>query len=120
LVAACTPKLLHVARTRTHEIGPTARPVAVPEDLGDRSLPKATGQVELPLHIRWSGPPLTYDLDDPADRARVYEQILREGTEDDVRSYIDADQLADIFDELVLPATVRQAWSSWLNRNRHV
>jgi hypothetical protein len=57
---------------------------------------------------------MTYDLDDAADRARVYEQVLREGTEDDVRFYIDPDQLAEVFDELVLPASVREAWSVWL------
>lgn len=60
---------------------------------------------------------MTYDLTDPADLARVYEQVLREGTEDDVRFYIDADQLADIFDELVLPVPVRQAWADWLDRH---
>lgn len=107
-----------MARTRTHEIGPTARPAAVPEDLDDPSLPKASGRVELPLHIRWSGPPLTYDLDDPIDLARVYEQVLREGTEEDVRFYIDADRLAEIFDELVLPPPVRGAWAGWLDRHR--
>jgi len=100
---------------RTIEIGPAARPIAVPEDLDDPSLPKATGRIELPLHIRWSRPPMTYNLDDPADRARVYEQVLREGTEDDVRYYIRVDELADIFDELVLPAPVRQAWAGWLD-----
>jgi hypothetical protein len=109
-----------MARTRTHEIGPTARPVAVPEDLGDRSLPKATGQVELPIHIRWSAPSMTYDLNDPIDRARVYEQVLREGTEDDVRFYIDPDQLADILDDLVLPAPVREAWAGWQDRHRRL
>lgn len=109
-----------MARTRTREIGPTARPVAVPEDLSDPSLSKATGQVELPMHIRWSGPPMTYDLNDHADRARVYEQVLREGTEDDVRFYIDPAQLAAIFDELVLPAPVREAWSDWLDSHRRV
>lgn len=92
----------------------------MPEDLSDPSLPKATGRVELPLHIRWSGPPLTYDLDDHADRARVYEQVLREGTEDDVRFYIDPARLAEIFDELVLPAPVREAWSEWLDRHDRV
>jgi hypothetical protein len=107
-----------VTRTRTLEIGPTSRPIAVPENLDDPSLPKATGRIELPLHIRWSGPPMTYDLDDSADRARVYEQVLREGTEDDVRFYIAADQLADIFDELVLPVPVRQAWGGWLDNHR--
>jgi hypothetical protein len=90
----------------------------VPEDLEDRSSQKATGRVELPLHIRWSGPPMTYDLDDPADRARVYEQVLREGTEDDVRLYIDPAQLAEIFDELVLPEPVRGAWADWLDSHR--
>src|SRR5215831_7047038 len=104
-----------MARTRTPEIGPTARPVAVPAALNDPSLPKANGEVELPLHIRWSGPPMMYDMTDPADRARVYEQVLREGTEEDVLFYIDADELADIFDELVLPPPVRETWASWLH-----
>lgn len=44
-------------------------------------MPKAAGEVELPFHIRWSGPSISYDLNDRADRARVYEQVLREGTE---------------------------------------
>lgn len=115
-----SPRLLYVARTRTQEIGPAARPVAAPEDLADPSLTKARGRVELPLHIRWSGPSLTYDLDDPVDRARVYEQVLREGTEDEVRYYVDADRLAEIFDELVLPPPVREAWAGWLDRHRRV
>jgi hypothetical protein len=107
-----------MATTRTPELGPAARPVAVPEDLDDPSLPKASGRVELPFHIRWSGSPITYDLDDRADRARVYEQVLREGTEDDIRFYVDAEQLRALFDELVLPPPVRRAWADWLRRYR--
>lgn len=61
---------------------------------------------------------MTYALDDPADRARMYEQVLREGTEDDVRFYIDPAQLAEIFDDLVLPEPVRGAWADWLSRHR--
>ena len=83
-----------MAQTRTRTLGPAARPVAVPGDLDDRSLPKASGRIELPLHIRWSGVPLTYDLNDRSDRARVYEQVLREGTADDVRFFVDADRLS--------------------------
>lgn len=109
-----------MARTRTHELGPAARPVAVPEDLDDPSVAKARGRVELPLHIRWSGPSITYDLADRADRARVYEQVLREGTEDDVRFYIDADELLELWDELVLPPPVRRAWGDWIRRRRGV
>jgi hypothetical protein len=73
--------------------------------------------VELPPHIRWSGPPIAYDLNDTVDRARVYEQVLREGTEDDVRYYVDVDQLRELFDVLVLPPPVRRAWADWLLRH---
>jgi hypothetical protein len=68
-----------MVRTRSLTLGPASRPVAVPDDVEETRLTKASGQVELPFHIRWSGPPLTYDLTDRADRARVYEQVLREG-----------------------------------------
>jgi len=75
--------------------------------------------VELPLHIRWSGPPIAYDLDDRADRARVYEQVLREGTEDNVRFYVDPDRLFEFFDDLVLPPRVQRAWAAWRLGRRH-
>jgi hypothetical protein len=110
--------LIPMTQTRTSNLGPAARPVAVPDDLDDRSLPKASGRVELPLHVRWSGPALTYDLDEASDRARVYEQVLREGTEQDVRFYIDADCLLELWDELVLPPSVRRAWAGWIESRR--
>ncbi len=108
---------LAMARARSRELGPALRPVAVPDDLGS-SMPKASGRVVLPLHIRWSGSPLTYDLDDRADRARVYEQVLREGTQSDVRFYVEAEQLLDLWDELVLPPAVRDAWAERIARLR--
>lgn len=101
----------------THELGPAARPVAVPEEDLDGS-PKARGAIELPLHIRWSGPPITHDLTDRGDRIRLYEQVLREGTEDDVRFYVDAEELIELWDELVLPPSVRRAWAGWIPRRR--
>ena len=83
-----------------------------------RAAGSRTRWVELPLHIRWSGPPITYDLADRTDRARVYEQVLREGTEADVRFYVNADQLIELWDELVLPPAVRRAWADWIRRRR--
>jgi hypothetical protein len=68
--------------------------------------------------VRSSDPPLTYDLDDRADRVRVYEQVLREGTESDVRFYVEAEQLLDLCDELVLPPAVREAWAARIARLR--
>jgi len=98
----------------------TAQVPAVPDDLDVADVEKVTGVVELPLHIRWSGPARRYDLADRQQRARVYEQVLREGIEDDVRRFIQADELIDMWDELVLPRNVRYAWADWLGRHRGV
>lgn len=102
-----------MASTRSASLGPAARPVAVPGDVDSPAIEKASGVVELPLRVRWSGPPKTYDLDDRGDRLRVYEQVLREGNDDDVRRYIDVEELCRLWDELVLPSHVRRAWAAW-------
>ena len=89
----------------------------MPEDLDTPSTRKASGVIELPFHVRWSEPFVTYDLGRREDRIRVYEQVLREGTEDDVRYYIDPDELQVLFEDLVLPSHVRRAWSDWIARH---
>jgi len=103
--------------TRNARLGPAARPVAVPDDVASPAIEKAAGIVELPLRVRWSGPPKMYDLRQRADRVRVYEQVLREGNDDDVRHYIDIDELLCLWDELVLPPYVRRAWAEWFRRH---
>lgn len=107
-----------MARTRSATLGPAARPVALPDDM--EAGPKAEGRVELPFHVRWSGPPISYDLDDPRDRARAYEQVLREGTETDVMYYVRTDALLEVWDQMVLPPAVRRAWANWLERHRGI
>jgi hypothetical protein len=92
----------------------------VPADVDDPEIPKASGWVQLPLHIRWSEPLPVYNLGRRADRIRVYEQVLREGTNEEVRYYILIDELLELFEDLVLPPTVRQAWASWLLHYRGV
>ncbi len=98
----------------------TANPASIPDDLDDAGIEKATGIVELPLHIRWSGPPRTYDLSDRQQLARVHEQVLQEGTEDDVRHFVRSEDLIDLWDELVLPPRVSRAWAKWLKTHRGV
>jgi hypothetical protein len=68
--------------------------------------------VELPLHLKWSGP-RTFDLADPVQRRRVYEIVLREGGAQDVARYVDPDVVTDLLPDLVLPARVRRAWEVW-------
>lgn len=101
-------------------MGPAARPVAVPDDVDGPGLVKARGRVELPLRVRWSGPPKVYDLTDARDRLRVYEQVVREGTNEDVRRFIEVDLLVELWDDLVLPPHVRQAWALWLGARRGI
>jgi len=103
-----------IATRRSSQVGPETRPVAIPDDVVDPTVPKASGLVELPRHVRWSDPPVIYDMTDRRDRLSVYEQVLTEGTDDDVRWFIDVAQLVDLWDDLVLSPRVRVAWKTWL------
>jgi hypothetical protein len=106
-----------MTRTRNLTLGPAARPVAIPEEFDDRGTPKASGIVTLPFNVRWSDPVVTYDMAVQKDRLRVYEQVLREGTEADVLHFIDPDKLVELFDELVLPPKVRETWEEWFKHH---
>lgn len=70
--------------------------------------------MSLPLHLWWSGP-RQFDLADPVDRQRVYEIVLREGTAADVRALITREGLAEVLDDLVLPAHLRRLWRDVLD-----
>ncbi len=94
------------------------RPPVIPDDVADPAVVKATGLVTLPLRVRWSAPAHSYDLADRRQRARVYEQVLVEGVEQDVREIIDVDELVALWDELYLPDHVRRAWAEWLAERR--
>ena len=95
-----------------------SRPVAVPGDMTGVS--KETGIVRLPLHVFWSVPGRSWDLNDKRQRIQVYEIVLTEGTEDDVRRFIDVDELIRLWTDLWLPAHVRIAWSDHLRHSRGI
>ncbi len=97
-----------------------ALPPEIPDDVDDPAVDKARGVVTLPRRVNWSRIDPTYDLSDRRQRARVYEQVLREGSAEDVRHFIDIDELIDVWDELVLPPAVSRAWIDWLARHRNV
>jgi transcriptional regulator with XRE-family HTH domain len=86
------------------------RAVYVPECLPRLPLDRALGRIRLPLHLNWSQPGREFDLSDRRQRARVYEIVLREGSGEDIRRYIDGALLADLWPELVLPDRVRREW----------
>lgn len=50
------------------------------------------------------------DLDDEDDLRPVYEFVLTEGTEADVRRVVDFDRLVRVWERLWLPEHVCRAW----------
>lgn len=122
LLEVCGSRLtLRLAPLKTGRTGretAAVRPVVMPTTLDDPGIEKAQGVVELPPRVQWSGRDRTYDLSKREDRIRVYEQVLREGTEEDIQRFIRADDLLDLWDELVLPPHVREAWDRWLARHQ--
>jgi transcriptional regulator with XRE-family HTH domain len=92
-------------------ITPRGRTVAVPTSLPRLPVEQALATVTLPLHLNWSAPGRRFAMHDRAQRARVYEIVLREGGPEDVLAYIDGALLVDLWDDLVLPRDIRAAWN---------
>jgi transcriptional regulator with XRE-family HTH domain len=99
----------------THE-GSRGEPYAIPDRLWRLEFDKAFAEVTLPTSLYWSGPPRTYRLGERRDRARVYEIVLREGGEADLLEYVDGALLIDLWEDLVLPGALREAWSPLMSR----
>jgi hypothetical protein len=97
----------------TATVRPTAhgRDVLVPSRLPRLDPSRALARVTLSLHLNWSDPHRSFDLRDRRQRARVCEIVLREGDLADLLRYVDGVLLVDLWDELVLPRAVREAWT---------
>lgn len=96
------------------------RDVELPRSLDELRGP-THGVVRLPLRLYWSGPDpeaVEWDVRSPSRRARLYEVVLREGDLDDVRGLVDGAALVQAWDELYLPAWVREAWTPLVDAAR--
>ncbi|MBU4215749.1 MAG: helix-turn-helix domain-containing protein [Actinobacteria bacterium] len=87
------------------------RTTMVPVNLPRLAPERAFATTELPVHLNWSQPGRVFRLADRSDRARVYELVLTEGTQEDVTAYVDGALLVDLWNDLVLPRAVRGAWT---------
>jgi transcriptional regulator with XRE-family HTH domain len=92
------------------------RTIAVPSHLPRLSPAHALATVQLPLHLDWSASPRSFDLRNRAQRARVYEIVLREGGPTDILTYVDGVLLAELWLDLVLPQEVRAAWAALVDQ----
>lgn len=95
----------------TEHLTARGRRVAVPNRLPRLPIKQAVAAITLPLHLNWSEPGRVSNLADRRQRARVYEVVLREGLPADIRAFIDGALLVDLWDDLVLPRDVRDAWA---------
>jgi len=96
--------------TFTQRVSARGRTTDVPTALPRLPLTKALAVITLPVELNWSDPGRRFDLGDRAQRARLYEIVLREGTPEDVLTYVDGALLVDLWEDLVLPRDVRAAW----------
>jgi transcriptional regulator with XRE-family HTH domain len=95
----------------TQQTSAQGKPIWIPDRLPRLDVARALAAVELPLHLNWSAPGRIFILRSRADRARVYEIVLQEGTPADILAYVDGALLVDLFEDLVLPRSVRSAWA---------
>lgn len=106
--------------TFVDQVTTRGRTIAVPTTLRRLPLDRALATVVLPVHLNWSSPGRRFDLRDRAQRARVYEIVLREGTPEDVLAYVDGALLIDLWDDLVISRDIRAAWTPLVNDSRTV
>jgi hypothetical protein len=86
-----------------------AKPYVVAERL-DLLTGPASGLVELPRHLNWSGRG-RYDLDSPGRIVDLYRTVLIEAADhEDLYTYLDAVTLKRLWSYLWLPSTLRLAW----------
>lgn len=118
ILAAAGAELTTTPTVEFHQVAlDRGRPILVPTRLPRLPVDQALAVVELPLHLNWSDRGRRYDLRNRRQRARVYELVLREGGPADVLTYIDGVLLIDLWEDLVLPATVRASWEPLVTGN---
>lgn len=106
--------------TFTDHVTTRGRTVPVPTALQRLPLDRALATVTLPVHLNWSDPRRRFDLGDRSQRARLYEIVLREGTPEDILTYLDGALLVDLWEDLVIPRDIRTAWTPLLMATRVV
>jgi hypothetical protein len=71
------------------------------------------GAVCMPARLFWQGPNLRsvrWDLSDRRRRRDFYEIVLVKGTLDDICTFVNGPELVRLWDDMLLPPWVREAW----------
>jgi hypothetical protein len=107
-VQADTPRA-NTVRTRPRQL----RPIIVPASLDELHGP-SSGVVTPPRRLWWSGEEGTvFDLSNRARAAELYEAIFEAArTRQDISDHLDAELLIELWPDLGMRRTTRQAWEA--------
>lgn len=99
-------------RNAANRVAKWSPPVEVPGDLSELKGP-ITGRIRLPASVYSSGAgsQRVFDLDDEQQRIRIYQIVLANGTADDIRRYLNVNELLRLWPKLWLPPHVQNAWA---------
>ncbi len=89
---------------------PSGRPFFVPARLWTLDPGRATATVTLPYSVYWSGGDASFDLSDERDRQLAYRILLTEAPPDVMVGFLDGGLLSEMWDRVLLPPDVREAW----------
>jgi hypothetical protein len=92
-----------------HHIARGVRPLWVPERLWRGKLPECFAKVYLDDQATFEGI-RKFDLRRRRQRRRLYELLLRKGQPDELMDWIDGALLVDLWEDLTIPAVIREAW----------
>ena len=93
----------------TQHTAPGVRPFWVPDRLWRGRLPECFATISVPDPRRYRGV-TRFDLRKRPSRRRMYENLLRRGHPGELVDWVDGALLVDLWDELRIPAAIRQAW----------
>lgn len=85
------------------------KPYAFPDSLDELAGPDE-GFVELPLHILWSPGSKRVCINTFPGIRKAYQAVLAEGSESDIRAFINKDILISMWQDLELPIHVAKGW----------
>ncbi|MGA8247541.1 MAG: helix-turn-helix transcriptional regulator [Nocardioides sp.] len=92
-----------------HHIARGVRPFWVPDRLWRGKLPECFAKVYLDDPATFEGI-RKFDLRRRPQRRRLYELLLRKGQPDELMDWIDGALLVDLWEDLTIPAVIREAW----------
>ena len=87
------------------------KPYYAPQDLDELRGP-TEGYIRLPHSVHWGSSNRLFCLTKHGSLRQAYQTLLEEGTIDDLKSYLNAEVLRAIWDDLRIPPRMNALWQN--------